>query len=149
MSQPDAAGRTLHEIAAALALPLATQQARTLTAYLALMLRWNATYNLTAVRDPAHMLVQHLADCLAVVGPLRRVCVAGSWRLLDVGSGGGLPGVVIAALNPQIDVTCVDTVGKKAAFVPSAIRENQNVLSHGSTPFSRLGRNTTFYRIDF
>lgn len=89
-----------------------------LLAYLALLQRWNATYNLTAVRDPAEMLTQHLADCLAVVGPLRRQLGAASERrLLDVGSGGGLPGVVLAVLEPGWSVTCVDTVGKKAAFI--------------------------------
>ncbi len=77
--------------------------------------RWNATYNLTAVRDPAQMLVQHLADCLAVLPALTRACPSG--RVLDVGSGGGLPGAVIAILCPALAVTCVDTVGKKAAFV--------------------------------
>lgn len=89
-----------------------------LLAYLALLQRWNATYNLTAVRDPGEMLAQHLADCLAVVGPLRRHLGAGSSRrILDVGSGGGLPGVVLAALEPGWAVTCVDAVGKKAAFI--------------------------------
>src|SRR4051812_15780113 len=67
-----------------------------LLAYLDLLQRWNATYNLTALRDPEEMLVQHLFDCLSVIQPLRRTC-ADSGRLLDVGSGGGLPGVVIAA----------------------------------------------------
>lgn len=89
-----------------------------LLAYLALLQRWNATYNLTAVRDPAEMLTQHLADCLAVIRPLRSHLGAGSAkRLLDVGSGGGLPGVVLAVLEPGWSVTCVDTVGKKAAFI--------------------------------
>jgi 16S rRNA (guanine527-N7)-methyltransferase len=89
-----------------------------LLAYLALLQRWNATYNLTSVREPAQMLNQHLADCLAAIGPLRREWgTRPTGRLLDVGSGGGLPGVVIAILNPTIDVTCVDAVGKKAAFV--------------------------------
>jgi 16S rRNA (guanine527-N7)-methyltransferase len=89
-----------------------------LLAYLALLQRWNATYNLTAVRDPAQMLTQHLADCLAVVPALRRQLnpTAGK-RLLDVGSGGGLPGVVLAILEDGLAVTCVDTVGKKAAFI--------------------------------
>lgn len=92
-----------------------------LLAYLALLVRWNATYNLTAVRDPEEMLTQHLADCLAVVGPLRRHLGTGSERrLLDVGSGGGLPGVVLAVLEPGWSVTCVDTVGKKAAFIRQA-----------------------------
>ncbi len=89
-----------------------------LLAYLSLLQRWNGTYNLTAVREPGEMLTQHLADCLAVVGPLRRELGAGSSRrLLDVGSGGGLPGVVLAALEPGWSVTCVDAVGKKAAFI--------------------------------
>ena len=107
----------LRASAASLSVPLNTQQADTLIAYLAMLQRWNSTYNLTAVRDPAQMLTQHLADCLAIIPPLRRFGGEASHRLLDVGSGGGLPGVVIAALNPQIDVSCVDAVGKKAAFI--------------------------------
>lgn len=114
----------LLKIAGALALDLTETQCNALLSYLALLQRWNATYNLTAVRDPAQMLTQHLADCLAVIGPLRRRGSEGQLkRLLDVGSGGGLPGVVIAALNPDIHVTCVDTVGKKAAFIRQAAGE--------------------------
>jgi 16S rRNA (guanine527-N7)-methyltransferase len=105
--------------ASALGLQLADAQAARLLHYLALLGRWNATYNLTAVRDPAAMLTQHLADCLAVVNPLRHQGVGG--RLLDVGSGGGLPGVVLALLMPELEnVTCIDPVGKKAAFVRQA-----------------------------
>jgi 16S rRNA (guanine527-N7)-methyltransferase len=86
--------------------------------YLNLLAKWNAAYNLTAVRDPAQMRSQHLADCLAVVEPLRRQLGSGiPARLLDVGSGGGLPGVVLAIAEPVWDVTCVDAVGKKAAFI--------------------------------
>lgn len=113
----------LRAVIAQLSLEVPEAQSDTLLAYLALLQRWNAHYNLTAVRDPAQMLTQHLADCLAVIGPLRRQVGAGPVRLLDVGSGGGLPGVVIAALNPGIDVTCVDTVGKKAAFIQQAAGE--------------------------
>jgi 16S rRNA (guanine527-N7)-methyltransferase len=108
----------LDEIAALCAasgLSPSTQQLQALADYLVLLQRWNATYNLTAVRDPAAMLTQHLADCLAVVPPMQRHAEAG--RLLDVGSGGGLPGVVIATLLPTWNVTCVDAVGKKMAFV--------------------------------
>ena len=123
MPLPDSALVSLQETAAALDLPLGAAQADTLIAYLALLERWNRTYNLTAVRDPGQMLVQHLADCMTIIGPLRRVCGDRARRLLDVGSGGGLPGVVIAALNPQIDVTCVDAVGKKAAFVRQVAAE--------------------------
>lgn len=90
-------------------------QLKALADYLALLQRWNATYNLTAVRDPASMLTQHLADCLAVIPPLQRHAETG--RLIDVGSGGGLPGVVIATMMPGWQVTCVDSVGKKMAFV--------------------------------
>ena len=108
----------LAEIGRALALDLTEPQLDTLLAYLALLQRWNATYNLTAVRDPADMLKHHLADCLAVIGPLRgHGTTTPPQRVLDVGSGGGLPGIVIAALNPGVRVVCVDTVGKKAAFI--------------------------------
>lgn len=88
-----------------------------LLAYVDLLARWNKVYNLTAVREPAEMLTHHLLDSLAVIGPLRRQTVGRSTRLLDVGSGGGLPGVVIAICCPDIDVCCVDAVAKKTAFI--------------------------------
>lgn len=115
---PEALRSALAGVYAELGLDLDGPTADRLLGYLTLLQRWNATYNLTAVRDPADMLTQHLADCLAVVGPLRRHLGSGSGRrLLDVGSGGGLPGVVLAALEPAWSVTCVDAVGKKAAFI--------------------------------
>ncbi len=122
----------LRAAAERLALAVSEPQADALLAYLALLQRWNAHYNLTAVRDPAQMLTQHLADCLAVVAPLRREIGANPARLLDVGSGGGLPGVVIAILDPQIDVSCVDAVGKKAAFLQQVAGELRlpNLRSH-------------------
>ena len=86
-------------------------------AYLDLLVRWNTTYNLTAVRDPDDMLTQHLVDCLAVLPPMQRMLGEAGRRVLDVGSGGGLPGVVLAMLRPDDAVVCVDAVGKKAAFV--------------------------------
>src|SRR5437762_13922314 len=105
-----------------LALELDTTTIERLLDYLNLLQRWNATYNLTAVRDPDEMVVQHLFDCLAVIAPLKRQ--AGEvGQLLDVGSGGGLPGIVIAAVCPQWQVVCVDTVGKKAAFIRQAAAE--------------------------
>ncbi len=111
----------LRDGAAALGLVLSDGQLRLLLDYLALLEKWNRVYNLTAVRDPQAMLVQHLLDSLAVVEPLRRTLLgrgkAGDARLLDVGSGGGLPGVVIAICCPHVQVTCVDTVAKKVAFV--------------------------------
>lgn len=105
----------LAPVLGALGLAPSAEQAAALSSYLDLLQRWNATYNLTAVRDREAMRVQHLADCLAAVLPLARRLSAG--RVLDVGSGGGLPGVVLAVMAPTLDVTCVDTVGKKAAFI--------------------------------
>lgn len=113
----------LREVVAKLALEMPDTQVDALLAYLSLLQRWNATYNLTAVREPTPMLTQHLADCLAVINPLRRVLRVGSARVLDVGSGGGLPGVVVAILNPAAEVTCVDAVGKKTAFVQQVAGE--------------------------
>lgn len=112
----------LHE----LGLNLSNVQIDQLLAYQDLIAKWNKVYNLTAVRDPQEMLTHHLLDSLAAVGPLRRHVAAqageggGAVRLLDVGSGGGLPGVVFAICCPDVDVSCVDTVGKKAAFIQQA-----------------------------
>src|SRR5215208_3492891 len=110
-------GERLFTAAQALGLDLKAAQIDKLLTYLDLIAKWNKVYNLTAVRDPEEMLVQHLFDSLAVVGPLRRHTAGAGIRLLDVGSGAGLPGVVFAVCCPEIQVECVDTVGKKAAFV--------------------------------
>lgn len=111
----------------ALDLNLSESQVASLLAYQTLIEKWNKVYNLTAVRDPGDMLTHHLLDSLAVIAPLRRQLALMSpgvrtdaVRLLDVGSGAGLPGVVIAICCPEIRVDCVDTVGKKAAFVQQA-----------------------------
>lgn len=106
--------------ASALGLSLDDATQARLLAYLDLLAKWNRVYNLTALRDPAQMLTHHLLDSLAVVAPLRRHTQGRPARLLDVGSGGGLPGVVIAACCPEVTVTCVDAVAKKAAFVQQA-----------------------------
>jgi 16S rRNA (guanine527-N7)-methyltransferase len=115
--------RLLQQDAQALGLTLDDGTAQRLLDYLALLAKWNKVYNLTALRDPAQMRVQHLLDSLSVVGPLRRHTGGRALRLLDVGSGGGLPGVVIALTCPEIEVSCVDTVGKKAAFVQQVAAE--------------------------
>jgi 16S rRNA (guanine527-N7)-methyltransferase len=114
---------TLTSGVAELGLDLSDAQIGQLLDYLALIQKWTKVYNLTAVRDPAEMLTHHLLDSLAVVRPLRqqlagRQPVDGQgFRLLDVGSGAGLPGVVIAICCPDIAVSCVDTVAKKATFI--------------------------------
>ena len=97
------------------------QQIAQLLAYQALIAKWTKVYNLTAVRDPVEMMTHHLLDSLAVVAPLKRHTEQGT--LLDVGSGAGLPGVVIAICCLAIHVSCVDTVAKKATFVRQAALE--------------------------
>src|SRR5687767_2756711 len=104
----------------ALRLELGQAQREKLLGYLDLLAKWSKVYNLTAVRDPAEMLTHHILDSLAVVGPLRRQTGGAAGRLLDVGSGAGLPGSVIATCCPELQVDCLDAVGKKAAFVQQA-----------------------------
>ena len=118
MSHPQQ--QRLAEGATALGLSLAPAQHAQLLAYLDLLAKWNKVYNLTAVRDPAEMLTHHLLDSLAVIAPLLRHTQGATARVLDVGSGGGLPGVVIAICCPEMSVACVDAVAKKAAFVQQA-----------------------------
>jgi 16S rRNA (guanine527-N7)-methyltransferase len=109
---------SLEESAQKLQIPISPAQVRQLIEFLDLLFRWNETYNLTAIRDRAGMLIHHLVDCLAAVPPLRREMKrSNSKTVLDVGSGGGLPGVVFAVMEPGLAVTCVDSVGKKTAFV--------------------------------
>ena len=103
--------------AAELGLQLTDAQFEQLLGYLALIQKWNKVYNLTAVRDPQEMLTHHLLDSLTAVAPLVRHTQGQSAKVLDVGSGGGLPGIVLAICRPELDVSCVDTVGKKAAFI--------------------------------
>ncbi|MDR0273957.1 MAG: 16S rRNA (guanine(527)-N(7))-methyltransferase RsmG [Burkholderiaceae bacterium] len=103
--------------AQALGLALTQEQTSRLLAYLNLLAQWNKVYNLTALRGPAEMLTHHLLDSLAIIAPLRRHTQGLPVRLLDVGSGGGLPGVVIAICQPEIAVTCIDAVAKKTAFI--------------------------------
>ena len=118
MGEPEEALRTGLR---ALQLELSDQQVAQLLDYLALITKWTKVYNLTAVRDLAEMLTHHLLDSLAAVQPLtRHLQLAGRAQgadLLDVGSGAGLPGVVMAICCPGVTVTCVDTVAKKAAFI--------------------------------
>ena len=103
-------------------------QQEQLQRYLALVQKWNKVYNLTALRDPADMLTHHLFDSLSAIAPLQRQLAQmgvplAQARLLDVGSGAGLPGVVMAICCPGLSVACVDTVGKKAAFVQQVALE--------------------------
>lgn len=124
---------TLERGLADLGMTLVPEAVKRLVDYVALIDRWNRVYNLTAVREPAQMVVQHLLDSLAVVPPLRRHLaaaqaasgVAGGMppRILDVGSGAGLPGVVWAIAEPAWALTCVDAVAKKAGFIRQVAAE--------------------------
>ena len=109
---------------AALKLELSEQQISQLLAYQEMIGKWTKVYNLTSVRNPAEMMTHHLLDSLSVVPALQRYLqgagLAQGSELLDVGSGAGLPGVVIAICCPAVNVTCVDTVAKKAAFIKQA-----------------------------
>lgn len=116
------AGGLLEDAAEALHLSLDAGQGAKLLGFLQLLRRWNKVYNLTAVDVPEQALIQHLFDCLAAVPALRREGDRrGGWKqVLDVGSGAGLPGIVFAVMEPDLQVTCIDSVGKKAAFVRQA-----------------------------
>lgn len=105
-------GAVLREGAATLGLTLDDAQHEKLLDYLALLLKWNAVYNLTSVRDPRQMVTQHLLDAMAALHAF-----SGAKRVLDVGSGGGLPGMVLAIWAPHMQVHMIDTVHKKTAFL--------------------------------
>ena len=124
LATPAAHLSALRDASQSLQLGLDDTALQRLLDYLALLQRWNQVYNLTALRDAGLMLNHHLLDCLAVLPALRRH-VAGlavgapnqAVKLLDVGSGGGLPGAVLAIAQPDWQVDCVDAVAKKAGFV--------------------------------
>jgi len=102
---------------AALDSDLATDAVERLLDYLALLARWNATYNLSAVRDPLEMVTRHLLDSLAVAPFVR------GDTLVDLGTGPGLPGIPLAIAAPGRQVTLVDSNGKKTRFLRAAVRE--------------------------
>jgi len=93
-------------------LPLWAAQREQLMDYLALMAKWNSVYNLTSLRDPMQMVNHHLLDSLAAVPAFE-----GAQNVLDVGAGGGLPGIVLAIARPDMKVSLIDTVHKKTAFL--------------------------------
>jgi 16S rRNA (guanine527-N7)-methyltransferase len=102
---------------AELGLALGNGAREKLHAYLALLIKWNRTYNLTAIRDPLRMVTHHLLDSLAVLPELPAGTVA------DVGSGAGLPGIPIALAEPQRAVTLAEAIEKKSAFLRQAVIE--------------------------
>ena len=109
--------RRLTQACQQLGLQVTQAQRDKLLRYLEQMQRWNRTYNLTAVRDAGQMLVQHVFDSLAAVRPIEAQAQGRPLKIMDVGSGGGLPGVVLAILHGDWQVQCVDAVDKKMSFV--------------------------------
>ena len=99
-----------------LGLVLDTAQSERLIDYIELLARWNATYNLTAVRDPSDMVTRHLLDSLAIAPHVH------GQSLVDLGTGAGLPGIPLAVLEPQRAITLVDSNGKKIRFLREAVR---------------------------
>lgn len=118
----------LERVAPQLGLELSAHDRTQLLDYLSLIQRWTQVYNLTSVRNTSEMFTHHLLDCLAVIQPMRARAAASNeqesaLRVLDVGTGAGLPGVVLALLNPTWHVTCIDSVEKKAIFIRQVAAE--------------------------
>lgn len=116
----DALARMLKEGAQALGVELSERQHAQLLDYVALLAKWNAVYNLTAIRDPRQMMIQHILDSLSI---LPHLPARDGAAVLDVGSGGGLPGIVLAIVRPDWQVTLNDIVHKKTAFQSQAKAE--------------------------
>ncbi|MEM5365053.1 16S rRNA (guanine(527)-N(7))-methyltransferase RsmG [Paraburkholderia azotifigens] len=116
----DALAGLLEEGLDELHMDLSADQKARLLDYVALLAKWNAVYNLTAIRDPRQMLIQHILDSLSIVPHLAAL---GPASALDVGSGGGLPGIVLAIVFPEWSVTVNDIVQKKSAFQSQAKAE--------------------------
>jgi 16S rRNA (guanine527-N7)-methyltransferase len=112
----DAMATRLRAGVADLKLTLSEPQFEALLIYAQLLLKWNAVYNLTALRDPMDVVDLHLLDCLTLMPALSAYDAASSVHLLDVGSGAGLPAAVIAILRPTWQVVAIDAVEKKIAF---------------------------------
>ena len=116
LSNKDEFSALLNQGAAKLAISLSARQIEKLLDYLALLVKWNSVYNLTSVRDPQQMVIQHLLDAMSSLFAFK-----GAKKVLDVGTGGGLPGIVIAIwameVEPDMQVHLIDTVKKKTAFL--------------------------------
>ena len=106
--------------AAELGLQLSEAQSDALARYAALLMRWNAVHNLTAIESPAHVLTHHLLDSLAIVPEIQRIGGERLVNVLDAGAGGGLPGIPLAIAAPNLQVTLIDKVQKKIAFLTQA-----------------------------
>jgi 16S rRNA (guanine527-N7)-methyltransferase len=119
----DSKGPVVDELvagASALGLAIDASQTELLARYARLLLRWNSVHNLTAIRSPAEVLTHHLLDSLAIIPPLDGIFGEKRISCLDVGAGGGLPGIPMAVTKPGWRVTLLDKVEKKVAFLRQA-----------------------------
>jgi 16S rRNA (guanine527-N7)-methyltransferase len=140
---PERLSAALGEGASSLGVALDETGLRQLADYAQLLGRWNAVHNLTAIRSVDGVLTHHLLDSLAAVPYLQRLTAGAPARVLDVGSGGGLPGIVLAIALPSLQVTLVDAVQKKCAFLTQAklqLRLGNVEVVHGRAEALRLPR---------
>lgn len=108
----------LTEAVEKMGLILDDKQKQDILLYLELIQKWNKTYNITAIKDAEQILIQHIFDSLSVVAPLhQKINQNQEAVVLDVGSGGGLPGVIVAICCPKWHITCIDAVEKKTSFI--------------------------------
>ena len=143
LSNRDEFSALLNEGAAKLTISLSARQIDKLLDYLALLVKWNSVYNLTSVRDPQQMVIQHLLDAMSALFAFK-----GAKKVLDVGTGGGLPGIVIAIwameAEPDMQVHLIDTVKKKTAFLTQVKAELglEQVTVHSSHVEKLVSENT-------
>lgn len=131
MLRPEDPSATLVAAASALGVPLTPGQTQQLTRFRGLLAKWSRVHNLTSIRDDDTTSL-HLLDALALVAPLRRHAAGRTLRILDVGSGAGLPGLIVAIAMPgdEVQVCCLDAVAKKVAFIRQAAAELGLVQVH-------------------
>lgn len=114
----------LRTAAAALDTPLDDESIRRFERYVTLLIRWNRVFNLTAITEPSQIVIRHVLDSLAIA-PLVR-----GPRLLDIGSGAGLPGIPLAIACPTLDVTLLESRGKRARFLQTVLADLQLDLAN-------------------
>ncbi len=142
-------GQEIAPLLSQLGLPISPELADQLSAYLALLLKWNARTNLTAIREPREIVARHFADSLFCAGHISQSAAT----LLDFGSGGGFPGIPIALAHPRLRVTLAESQNRKAAFLHEAVRSlnlNAEVWPHRveSMPSGQLYDAVTLRAVD-